>query len=146
MKIYIAAPLFNEMEWERNTRVKAFLQDLGFQVHLPQDEAGLSYDLISSDEEKAEVRTRLFESDVEGVKGCDIVVCLLDGRVPDEGTCIELGMAYAWGKICIGYKTDKRAMDQNGDNNIMIDGCIGESCIASTLPELRRMLLDHLRE
>ncbi len=141
MKVYLAAPLFNDMEWERNKQLKKFLQNLGFQVHLPQDEAGLSYDLISKGKDRIDVRKTLFENDVEGVKNCDIIVCLLDGRVPDEGTCIELGMAFAWGKICIGYKTDNRAMDKNGDNNIMLDGTMKWKQIVTNLTELQDILL-----
>lgn len=142
MKVYIAGPLFNEMELERNSRVKDFIQNLGFEVYLPQDDAGLSYDLIIKDN-KAEVRQQLFQMDVQSVKECDIIVCLLDGRVPDEGVCIELGMAYVWNKICIGYKTDNRAMNLNGDNNIMIDGCIGSN-MATSLSKLKQILTSFL--
>ena len=44
------------------------------------------------------VRRRLFELDVSQVRACDLFICILDGRVPDEGTCVELGMAYILGK------------------------------------------------
>ena len=48
----------------------------------------------------------------------------LNGRVPDEGGCVELGMAYAWGIKSIGFKTDTRALDYTGDDNLMIEGCL----------------------
>ena len=33
---------------------------------------------------------------MSAIKNCDILIFFLDGRVPDEGACVELGMAYAW--------------------------------------------------
>lgn len=48
---------------------------------------------------------------------------LIDGRVPDEGACIELGIAYAQGKRCYGLKTDTRTIQLDLDNNPMIEGC-----------------------
>ena len=50
----------------------------------------------------------------------------LDGRVPDEGACVELGYAYARGKRCIGIKTDVRVAEFGGDN-MMISGILGDS-------------------
>ena len=64
---------------------------------------------------------------------------VLDGRVPDEGGCVELGMAYAWGKGAIGFKTDNRALDSSGDDNLMIEGCF-DFKIARTIEELIKML------
>lgn len=36
MKIYIAAPLFNEMEIERNNSINDLLEVEGFETYLPQ--------------------------------------------------------------------------------------------------------------
>ena len=38
---------------------------------------------------------------------------VLDGRIPDEGACVELGIAYANGKRCYGVKTDARSVEIN---------------------------------
>ena len=54
----------------------------------------------------------------------DVLIFDLNGRVPDEGGCVELGMAYAWGIKAIGFKTDTRALDYTGDDNLMIEGCM----------------------
>lgn len=126
--IYIAGPLFNEMERNRNIQIKNVLEKNGFLTYLPQKDAGVSYDLIAKGIPKEEVRRDLFRKDFEAIKKCYVILCILDGRVPDEGMCIELGIAYALGKFCIGYKTDVRAMDKYGDNNIMIDGCLMNIC------------------
>ena len=50
---------------------------------------------------------------VEGIK-CD---------VSGYDACVELGMAYAFGKICIGFQTDKRRF-ASGQNNLMLDYCM----------------------
>lgn len=54
----------------------------------------------------------------------EVLISDLNGRVPDEGGCVELGMAYAWGIKSIGFKTDTRALDYTGDDNLMIEGCM----------------------
>ena len=48
---------------------------------------------------------------------------VLDGRVPDEGACVELGIAYANNKRCYGIKSDARSVEINLDLNPMIRGC-----------------------
>ena len=123
--IYIAAPLFNEMELKRNEHIAQIIEKIGFSTYLPQRDAGIACELIeSSNVLQEEIRKRIFEKDCVAVKNSDIILFLIDGRTPDEGSCIELGIGYALGKICIGYKTDSRAMDKNGNNNIMLDGCL----------------------
>ena len=142
MYIYVAALLFNEMERERNTKFNKRLKKLGFKTYLPQEDGGVAYDMIKEGKmSKQEVRQYLFDTDYKAVQESDIIICLLDGRTPDEGTCIELGMAYAMGKICIAYKTDSRAMDQNGDNNVMIDGCFNHK-IYTNIKDLTKYLLE----
>lgn len=57
MKIYYAAPLFNDMELKRNSEMKKWLVDRGYEVYLPQDESGLSYDMIN-DKNKLEINKK----------------------------------------------------------------------------------------
>ena len=73
------------------------------------------------------------------MKKCDILIFFLDGRVPDEGACVELGMAYAWNKICLGYKTDDRCLDFTGTDNLFIEGCMNFE-ISHNLNELKSKL------
>ncbi len=138
MKIYYAAPLFNDMELNKNERMKRWLESKGYFVYLPQDEAGLAYEKID-DNNKMQINKKIFESDVKCIKKSDLLIFDLNGRVPDEGGCVELGMAYAWGIKCIGFKTDTRALDYTGDDNLMIEGCMNFK-IARNLEELEKML------
>lgn len=139
-RIYVAAPLFNEMELERNSRIKEILVNNGYEIYLPQDEAGLAFDLIDENN-KLEINKKIFEEDIKGINSSDILLFLLDGRVPDEGACVELGYAYALNKKCIGYKTDTRALDKTGDDNLFIEACF-DFKIAKNID----MLLEYLKE
>ena len=138
MKIYYAAPLFNDMELNKNERMKRWLESKGYFVYLPQDEAGLAYEKID-DNNKTQINKKIFESDVKCIKKSDLLIFDLNGRVPDEGGCVELGMAYAWGIKCIGFKTDTRALDYTGDDNLMIEGCMNFK-IDRNLEEIEKML------
>jgi nucleoside 2-deoxyribosyltransferase len=136
VKIYVAGPLFNDMERERNLQVERWLRRRGFDVHLPQKH-GLVAELALRASPRA-VRRRVFESDVAALRECDVVLCLLDGPVPDDGMCVELGMAWALGKQCVGYRTDVRRHGRTGDVNPMIEGCLAG--IARTRGELAGLL------
>ncbi len=138
-KIYFAAPLFNEMELKRNEEITSLLRSWGYEVYLPQESAGLSAKIIASGGDKYKVSKKIFETDLNGIKNCDILIFFLDGRVPDEGACVELGMAYAWNKICLGYKTDDRCLDFTGTDNLFIEGCMNFE-ICHNLSELKNKL------
>jgi hypothetical protein len=56
----------------------------------------------------------------------DVFLLVLDGRVPDEGACVELGIAYGhkWlgkrEKLLIGLHTDARAAFLRAKLNAML--------------------------
>ena len=120
-KIYFAAPLFSQAELEYNLKLTKVLEDHGYEVFLPQRDGYLAAELEGKTEE--ELTQMIFEKDVGEVLKADIVFMLLDGRVPDEGACVELGIAYANDKRCYGFKTDSRSVEKNLDLNPMIGGC-----------------------
>lgn len=123
--IYFAAPLFNEMELKRNEEYTEIIEKWGHKVYLPQREAGLSAQILKDkNKNKLEINKEIFNTDLQGIKDSDVLIFFLDGRVPDEGACVELGIAYALGKKCIGYKTDDRNLDFTGDDNLFIEGCM----------------------
>lgn len=65
----------------------------------------------------------------------------MDGRVPDEGACIEVGYAYGIGKECFGIKTDTR-VSELGTDNLMIGGAL-KLRVASSVGELLTLLSVH---
>ncbi|MDJ0665494.1 MAG: deoxynucleoside kinase [Acidimicrobiia bacterium] len=139
-RVYYAAGLFNQGERAFNLEVKAVLDELGFETWFPQESAGLLEDYIREGMSVDEARHKIFKMNLRAVEECDILVFVLDGRVPDEGACIEAGLAYGRGKQCIGLKTDFRNVE-GGGNNLMIDGIL-DYRIAGSLAELREMLTE----
>ena len=106
-KVYFAAPLFSQSEKDYNLLLTKVLEDHGYEVFLPQRDGYLAAELAGKTED--ELTQLIFEKDFSEVMKADIIFMLLDGRVPDEGACVELGIAYANGKRCYGVKTDARS-------------------------------------
>ena len=125
-KVYFAAPLFCKAELDFNAHVADILRRNGHEVYLPQEE------------EPGRDSAEIFRSDLAAVDACEVLLFVLDGRVPDEGASFELGYAYAKGKRCIGLKTDVRVSERGG-NNIMLEGSLDYG-IARTIPELIEMM------
>ena len=141
-RIYYAAPLFNEAEREYNLKIVNILESYGYEVFLPQRDGFLAPDLEGkTEEEKIKI---IFQKDKEEVLKSDIVFMLLDGRIPDEGACIELGIAYANGKRCYGFKSDARSIEADMDLNPMIAGCFNKIFFNLDGEDLIRSLEDYL--
>lgn len=117
--------------------LRNILQKWGYETYLPQTDGGIAFNLIENEADAEKIRQQVFTNDYNEVKKCDAILCVLDGRVPDEGLCVEVGMAYALGKICLGYKTDQRSLDKYGDN-LMITGCL--QAIAHSEKDLKDIL------
>jgi nucleoside 2-deoxyribosyltransferase len=142
--IYIAGPLFSESELEFNRRMNEFLKNLGFNTFLPQEDGHLLSELIEKGFEKDDAIQMIFHKDVEKIKDCDIIVFIMDGRVPDEGACVEIGLAYAYEKECFGLKTDSRSLMGDMDNPLIIGALKGR--IAKSFPELESLLKSFIKE
>ena len=121
-KIYFAAPLFNQSEQDYNLKITNILESYGYEVFLPQRDGYLAAELAGKSQE--ELADMIFKKDLEEVLKADIIFVMLDGRAPDEGACVELGIGYANGKRCYGFKTDARSVELGLDVNPMITGCL----------------------
>jgi nucleoside 2-deoxyribosyltransferase len=115
MKIYFAGPLFSEAEKRFNQLLCDKLESIGFEVFLPQRD-GVEKDKPPYDTmPKEERRVAMFNLDRDKIFESDIFLFVLDGRVPDEGACVELGLAYAHRELAkskkalVGLQTDVRA-------------------------------------
>lgn len=127
MKIYFAGPLFSVAELNFNNALVNKLELLGYDVFLPQRD-GIEFKKVPFDEMTPTQRNMiLFSIDREQVLRCDIFLFVLDGRVPDEGACFELGMAYTQkylsesSKQILGLHTDIRASFLESKLNAMIE-------------------------
>ncbi len=75
---------------------------------------------------KDERRINMFNLDLKKIYESDVFLFVLDGRVPDEGACVELGLAYSHRELTlkykrlIGFQTDIRAAFIGAKLNPMI--------------------------
>ena len=145
MRIYLAAPLFNDMERNFNARLTALIEPFA-EVFLPQRDGKLMRDLVADGMALATARRMVFEADLGALKACTHVVAVLDGRTIDEGVAFEVGYAHALSKTCIGLKTDDRALLPSGDNPMILSGC-SEICvnIVELVDRLRTGSLAHCK-
>ena len=87
---------------------------------------------------KVESEKRIFNMDISRLTETDIVVFVMDGRVPDEGACVKIGYAYGIGKEYVGIKTDVRSLIQGSDNP-MVTGVLKHR-IANNIDDLMSIL------
>ncbi|MBO6001516.1 MAG: nucleoside 2-deoxyribosyltransferase [Spirochaetales bacterium] len=120
-RVYFAGPLFSQAERDYNLKLTKLLEDHGYEVFLPQRD-GIEFATLQ-DKTPEEKNKLLFEKDVSEILKSDVVFFVLDGRVPDEGACVELGIGYANNKRCYGAKTDTRSAELDLELNPMISGC-----------------------
>ncbi len=121
-RVYLAAPLFNDMERAFNTRLAELIAPIA-EVFLPQRDGKLLRDLVRGGMPHSTARQLVFEADINAIRRCDCVVAVLDGRTIDEGVAFEIGFARALDKLCLGLKTDDRALLTSGDNPMIVAGC-----------------------
>ena len=114
MKIFLAAPLFNEAEREFNSRIAKRLREKGFEAWLAQEAPFIKQ---GAHKEK----TIIYEGDILALKTSDVVVAILDGAEVDAGVAYEMGYAKALGKPIIGLKTDYRTFSAMEEVNLMLE-------------------------
>lgn len=125
VRIYLAGPLFCTAELERNIALRTEMASHGYELVLPQDsEDRPDAARMSADRDYRDAVTMsIFRADLDLLDSCDALLINLDGRVPDEGACVELGYAYAKGLECLAIKTDVRSAEY-GTDNMMIGGAV----------------------
>jgi len=122
------------------------LEALGFEVFLPQRD-GVERDRPPYDRMAPEKRRRaMFELDRSRILDSDVFLFVLDGRVPDEGACVELGIAYGQKylqkseKLLVGLHTDTRAAFIGGRLNPMVR--VPLDCVVDDEETLLRVLAE----
>jgi nucleoside 2-deoxyribosyltransferase len=130
MLIYFAGPLFNQAEREFNAHLTSKLENLGFQVFLPQrDGIELTKTLLNELSDQ-ELSKKIFHTDRNQILKANIFLMILDGRGQDEGTCVELGIAHEnkyinnQKKLLIGFLTDMRVFAEKFRLNAMLTGAL----------------------
>lgn len=130
MRVYFAGPLFSEAERVFNLRLAEKLEAKGYQVFLPQRDGIESEKHPNHKTSNDELQRKIFELDRDKIHQADIFLFVLDGRVPDEGACVELGIAYGQkhflqqDKLLKGLHTDMRGAFPGGKLNAIINGAL----------------------
>lgn len=146
LRIYFAAPLFSEGERTYNAKLAKMLENNGFDVFLPQRDGIESNQHPFNEMNIEEVRKAIFDKDRDQILSAEIFLFILDGRVPDEGACVELGIAYGQkfhtkeDKLIIGLLTDMRSAFPEAKLNAMIEGAL--DCVVFS----EKALIDELNK
>ena len=121
MRIYFAAPLFTQAEWQWNQNLADQLRRYGLDVILPQKRAEpmlLGIELYNP--------SALFEDNLKGIEESEVIIAVFDQADPDSGTCFECGYAYSKGLPIVGLRTDLRKTGD--DNDSAINLMLSKSC------------------
>lgn len=120
-RIYFAAPLFTQAEWQWNSRLAEELRRLGMNVILPQADAE---PMLKG--KKSFDAADLFSSNISEIEKADVVLAILDQADPDSGTCWECGYAYKAGRPIVGLRTDFRPAGDDPARPVNL--MLGRSC------------------
>ena len=96
-RIFLNAALWPAAHREFNKRIRAIIEDHGFEVYLPQN--AFPSDQTPSAEE-------ILKANATAVKKCDVILSVLD--CPGLGVAFEIGYAMAKNKTMIAFRTDLR--------------------------------------
>jgi len=140
-RVYLAAPLFSEVERAYNLSIARNLRNNFFDVFLPQEAGDDSY---TRDKEE---QSRIFSENLNALEKSDIIVAVIDGADADSGTAWEMGYAYAQEKEVIALRTDFRRACMYEKVNLMLDqSSYGATSLDTVFNLLNpRMICDFIR-
>jgi len=148
MKIYLAAPVFSQVERRHNRRLAKKLAEA-----LPRSEVVLPQDFRVGQGGRSFNDRRHFQAlhrrCVEALRAADVVVALLDGADADSGVAFEAGYARALDKPVLGVRTDYRQLQQKGLNMMLAQGCSDVLCHFSfneSLDDLAAAIVEHIEK
>jgi nucleoside 2-deoxyribosyltransferase len=118
--IYIAGPLFNIHETRFLEDIAKELESNGYQCFLPhRDQSGIDESELEKTEMSEATKDRIFNNDLDALKGSDITVALITGWDIDSGTAAEIGYTFASGKPIIAIDASERRY-----RNLFVKGMI----------------------
>lgn len=118
LKIAVLGPLFSEADKMYNLVLVEPL-DEDHTVYLPQRDGGLLVEMVRRMSRERAIAI-IDRKNMQAIAECDLAIFVLDGRVPDDGMLVELGVAHQMGKVCIALQTTPIRLLPQG-NNPMIE-------------------------
>lgn len=106
MKIYFAAPLFSEADFNYNEFVVQQIEKIlpSVDIYLPQRNDSIN------DKNSHATPIDIVKGDDEQLLNSDILIALLDGSNIDEGVACEIGVFSTLNKPILGLYTDSRQL------------------------------------
>ena len=142
-KIYLAAPLFSQVERMWNRRLAAAIQS-----ELPAIEMILPQDFrVKGKFNDPEHFTDLYRRCVHMLEQSSALVAILDGADVDSGVAFEVGLANGKGIPVIGIRTDYRNGQAMGVNLMIANGCsevVRQYSFGEDLSQLARTIVRKL--
>lgn len=140
MKIYFAQIMDNLAYFEHEKRICDALEELGHEVYFPWRDEGV----IFEDQSTYQDKQKTFNTDVEHIKWCDVMIAYIDGN--DPGTAVETGIAYALGKPVALYCTEFQKLHKGTDISKVyplevLPANSNQYWITQTAPIINNMLL-----
>lgn len=127
--IYVAGPLFSEVERAYIEKIAALCETLGFRTYVPHRDAGLQTKDNGND---------LYAADCKALNEAAFVVANLDGVDIDSGTAWEIGWFVRGGGQALGVRTDRRILEPWSRINLMIEK---STHVVDSFDGLRALLL-----
>lgn len=141
MKVYLAAPFFNENELGHYKLAIHSLRAAGHKVYAPQEhEIENAWELPNH-----KWAFEVYQVDIEAIDNCDVVLILNFGMYSDSGTAWEAGYAHASGKftvqvLCGDENTAYSLMMMNGCDRIVPFAKIGSFNSSSSMADLKKVI------
>lgn len=155
--VYCSGPLFSPAERWEQARIADVLEAGGWATYLPQRD-GVPLGDISARLARPDVvpegrawclrvlRRVTFALDLYQLLGCSsALVCNLNGRVPDEGSVVEVAVAATAGVPVVLYKQTHVTMLAEGDNP-MLAGLDRDWEVAGTVGDIPTMLARRMED
>jgi nucleoside 2-deoxyribosyltransferase len=126
LRVYFAGPLFTPYERSFIDECATRLRAEGIEVFVPHETVLAERDTTGA---------AVFAKDLEGLRGSDAVVAVLDGPMVDDGTACEIGLFWALmrddpaKKGIVGLLTDLRGTVRSEGHglNLFVEGCIEDA-------------------
>ena len=131
MKVYIAAPFFNEKQLDTVKDIESLLSKNYIEYFSPRSEGTLKQ--MTGDERKNKMG-KVFDSNIGHMDWCTHAVAVIDGY--DKGVLFEMGYLYATKKKIVSYTNEYEGI------NVMLNEAIEHHCesMLSVLQALRGTL------
>jgi len=118
IKVYIAAPFFNEQQLNVVKRIEARLKDEGIEYFSPRSEGILK---SMSQDQRKKMMGQLFRSNIDRMDWCTHCIAVIDDY--DTGVMFEFGYLYATHKKIVSFSNNYHGI------NVMLNEAIEAHCV-----------------